>query len=116
MSLSKNLFLSILIALSISSLPVQAKDIILDATQFTTSHDIALLPIGANPLGYLQGLDYPGEWTEYAFSITEFGTNSLRILAQGTESVVFHLHVTLSAVGTVDVQEFDITFAGAGFG
>ena len=103
-----------LVALGVS--PAASKDMVINAANYETSHNEGLMPIGACGEVCLAGLDCNGDWVEYSFSVGDPGVYETRVYLQGTTNVAFHLQMTLTSEEVVDVQEFDITFTGGGFG
>lgn len=91
-----------------------AQDILVLASEYTDSLDIGGDPIGTNLLGWMVGLDSPGEWVEYDIEPQSFGTYEIRMALRGADSVQFHLELTVSdgAGGEEQVIPFDFTGAG----
>lgn len=108
--------LSLPVLMAFTPSPSSAKDIVLPADSYVTSHNQGLGLIGSCGTGCLTGLDYPGDWVEYSVMVAEFGTYETMVYVQGMENVDFHLRMTLTAEGSVDVQQFDLNFTGVGFG
>ena len=107
------LIIAVLLPLSFSE--AGAKDIIIKADQFSDSHNEGLSPLLACGDGCLYGLDCNGDWVEYTFSMSEFGTHDTGLYVRGTLNVAFHLQMTLTAMDVIDVQTFDFNFTGGGF-
>ncbi len=93
-----------------------SQDILLYASAYTNSLDIAGDPIGSNLIGWMTGLDYAGEWVEYAIDPQSYGTYEIRMAARGTEEVQYHLELTVTDIATGDEQMIPFDFTGAGFG
>ncbi len=94
-----------------------AAGISIDATTYTDSLEIGgELPINRHIIGYLEGLDYPGEWVEYHFTVTGFGTCSSVIIVRGAEDIEYHLQMTLTADISGEEQTADFYFTGSGCG
>lgn len=108
-----------LLAAAVLALPcatIRAEDILIYASDYTASHDISLAPIEVNLLGWLTGLDYPGEWVQYSFTASEFGTNRTQLAVRGAENVPYHLTLSFVADGSGTEQTMTFDFIGAGFG
>ena len=93
-----------------------SQDILVYASEYSDSLDLSGDPIGSNLLGWMTGLDYPGEWVEYDISPESYGTFEIRLSARGEDSVQYHLELTVTNIlsGVEQVVPFD--FMGAGFG
>ena len=91
------------------------QDILILASEYTDSLDIGGDPIGANLMGWMTGLDYPGEWVEYDIEPQSLGTYEIRMAVRGADGVQYHLELTVTdgAAGEEQVIPFD--FTGAGF-
>jgi hypothetical protein len=111
------IFIAVAIALSLA-LPraARSQDILVIATDYTDSLDTAGDPIGSNLLGWMTGLDYPGEWVEYDFEPQSFGTYEIRMSLRGADGVSYHLELTLTDGSTGEEQVIPFDFTGAGFG
>jgi hypothetical protein len=94
----------------------RSQNILVIATEYTDSLDTGGDPIGSNLLGWMTGLDFPGEWVEYDIEPQAFGTYEIRLALRGADGVPYHLElvVTDGAAGEEQVIPFD--FVGAGFG
>ncbi|MBU8922472.1 MAG: hypothetical protein KOO63_11700 [Bacteroidales bacterium] len=115
MKRSTGLILTLMVIVLLPS-SSDAKDVVIDATHYTESNDVGSIPVGVAPMGHLQGLDMPGEWTKYTFSTTELGAYGTSLLIRGTLGVEFHLQLVIEPVGVVEIQKFDFFFTGLGFG
>ncbi len=107
-------FLSLI--LSFPAPAALAKNIKIEAIDFSASHNISLTTIGASPYGYLMGLDYKNEWVEYEFSLVDSSANRAQIYLRGWDGTDFHMQMTVTEDGTFNIQTFDFYFTGAGLG
>ncbi len=93
-----------------------SQDILLYASEYTDSLDIAGDPVGSNLIGWMTGLDFPGEWVEYDISPQSYGTYEIRMATRGEDSVQYHLELTVTNILTSEQQVIPFDFTGAGFG
>jgi len=106
-----------LLALSLAfSGTALSQDILIIASEYTDSLDTGGDPIGTNLLGWMTGLDYPGEWVEYDIAPQSFGTYQIRMALRGADSVQYHLELTVTDVMSGEEQVIPFDFTGAGFG
>jgi len=105
-----------LIALMLLASQAAAEDVTMLAADYTASHDIAFVPIGVDPGGMLIGLDYPGEWVEYHFSVSGFGTSRPFIAVRGDLGISYSMSMTVTARGSGLSQTVQFDFTGAGYG
>jgi hypothetical protein len=63
---------------------------------------------------YLQGLDYPGEWTKYALPVTAFGSYTVTMICWGDNAIPYHLRLYLTPQSGGDTQVIDFQFLGKG--
>ena len=96
--------------------PAAGQDILVYAADYTDSLDLALEPIGQNLMGWMTGLDYPGEWVEYDIQPQSFGTFGIRMSVRGAENIPYHLELTLTNVISGEQQTVPFDFIGLGFG
>lgn len=92
-----------------------SQDILIYASEYTDSLDIAGDPVGANLIGWMTGLDYPGEWVEYDVGPQSYGTYEIRMAVRGADGVQYHLELTMTEISTGDEQVIPFDFTGAGF-
>jgi hypothetical protein len=89
---------------------------------FSTCHDVALVPIHKEPSpscsgGYmLLGLDCPGEWAEYPLSVTDFGDWSVTLKCRGDAGVSHTFRLTCTGTQSGSSESIEITFVGVGYG
>ena len=62
----------------------------------------------------LEGLDFPGEWTDYNMNVSAYGTYSFLILCWGDFNVPYHLRLHLTPILGGTTQTIDINFLGKG--
>ena len=93
-----------------------SQDILIYASEYTDSLDIAGDPIGSNLIGWMTGLDYHGEWVEYDIGPQSYGTYEIRLAARGADSVQYHLELTVTNILSGEEQLIPFDFTGAGFG
>jgi hypothetical protein len=91
-----------------------SQDILVLASEYTDSLDTGGDPIGTNLLGWMVGLDSPGEWVEYDIEPLSFGTYEIRMALRGADSVQFHLELTVTDAATGEEQVIPFDFTGAG--
>lgn len=111
--MKRNLIIIISVFFMIS--PAGAADVSIQAENFTGSHNIGGALI--SPLAsYLTGLDYTGEWTEYSYYISSFGTRSAALACRGYDGIAYHLRLTLTPAegGIAEVVDFQFTGSGCG--
>lgn len=90
-----------------------AKDEYFQAESYENSHNIAFQNfITVN--GWLQGLDYPGEWLAYTLEPDGYGTAMPTLLLMGEDGIDYHIQVTLTPTDFVGQQTVDVFFRGAG--
>lgn len=94
---------------------VLSQDILVYASEYTDSLNIAADPIGTNLIGWMTGLDYPDEWVEYDIEPQSYGTYEIRMAARGTENVQYHLELTVTDGTTGEQQMIPFDFTGLGF-
>ncbi len=91
-----------------------AIQVVVQAEQYTSANDIAYVPIQPN-ISYLEGLDYPGEWTQYQLQTTGFGTYQVTLKCWGALNVSYHLQlVTMPVQGDNPAQTIGFSFIGRG--
>ena len=95
--------------------PSYAEDVYIHAPNYTAVNDIADRPITVDSYGWLHGIDCEGEWLEYTFELTGFGTYSSSILVKGTLGTEFHLRMEITGNDSHFVQILDFNFTGSGF-
>lgn len=83
------------------------------AEGFTDSHDIAYEVIRSMG-SYIQGLDYPDEWTTYAMSVGSYGEYSVQLRARGDLNETVKLRVILTATGSGETQTRELEYVGTG--
>ena len=92
-----------------------AQDILVYAHDYSDSLDLSLAPIGQNLLGWMTGLDYPGEWVEYDIQPQSYGIFGIRMAVRGQQDIPFHLELTLTDVISGMQQTVSFDFVGSGF-
>ena len=105
--------LSSLLLLCLAAGPASAKDSYFQAESYENSHNIAFQNF-VTVNGWLQGLDYPGEWVTYTLETDEFGTAMPQLLLMGEENIDYHVQVTLTPNDFVGQQTVDFFFRGHG--
>lgn len=95
--------------------PATAEDVVIPASSYTASNDIADRPITVDPYGWLHGLDCEGEWLEYHFDLLGFGVHSSSIRVKGTTGVDFYLRMELTGDVSQSIQIIHFNFTGSGF-
>ena len=106
-----------LLALSLAfSGTASSQDILIIASEYTDSLEVGGDPIGTNLMGWMTGLDYPGEWVEYDINPLSFGTYQIRMSLRGADSVQYHLELTVTDIMNGEEQVIPFDFTGAGFG
>lgn len=93
--------------------PAHAAKIEVDAAVYTSSNNIdydAIRPIG----GILYGLGAPGEWTQYAFAMSEFGEYSVLMKCWGELNVPYTLSLTVHDGTGLGDQTIYFSFTGRG--
>ena len=111
----KTLLFGIALAVLAACPPAFAEDVYIYAPAYTAVNNIADRPITIDSYGWLHGIDYEGEWLEYTFGLTSFGTHSSGILVKGAMGVEFHLQMEITGNGSHFVQILDFNFTGSGF-
>ncbi|MFO7914607.1 MAG: hypothetical protein R6U43_02830 [Candidatus Krumholzibacteriales bacterium] len=93
----------------------EAAEVSIQAEYYIDSYNIDIDEI--RPYGTeLLGLSCAGEWTEYNYSISSFGTRSAVMYARGPEAMNYHLRLTLTPAGGGDPVSVDFQFTGSGCG
>ena len=95
--------------------PARCEDVTILTRNYSASHDIDLLPIGVNAANWLVGLDCPGEYTEYEFTIGGFGTDRCELMAMGTSGIPFRIVMTITGAFSGETQQSEFVFIGSGF-
>ncbi len=93
---------------------VRAVDVDVQAEDFTNSYNIEPEIIRADG-GSLLGLDYPGEWAEFHFAASTFGTYTVMLRCWGNANVPYHFHLAIMPVQGEDPQTIEISYIGKGF-
>ena len=105
----------ILAIISILASGAEGAEASIQAEYFVDSYDIDIDTI--RPYGTeLLGLSYSGEWTEYSYTISSFGTRSAVMYARGLDGIYYHLRLTLTPAGGGDPVNVDFEFTGSGCG
>ena len=107
--------ISLLIA-SIVPVPAQVRSetIRVEAEDFVDFYESGLYDLIHVYLLRLEGLDYPGEWTEYDMNVSAYGTYSFLMLCWGDYNVPYHLKLYLTPAAGGITQTIDIEFTGKG--
>lgn len=100
-------------AVALSSCPARAADAYVQAENYTLSHDIGYTLIAPNGI-LLQGLDYPGEWTEYVLPQLPFGTYRVSMRCWGDVNVPYELYLKTFPAQGEEPQTVDLKFTGLG--
>lgn len=88
---------------------------LIEAENYTDSYNLGGFSI--QPVSFfLVGLDRAGEWTEYSYSASSFGTRSAVMLCRGYDALNYQLRLTLTPSGGGDAVTVDFEFTGAGCG
>jgi hypothetical protein len=87
----------------------------IEAENFDAKYDIDIDAIRTYR-GELLGLSYVGEWTEYAYSISAFGSRSAVMYARGLDGISYHVRLTLTPDDGGDAVTVDFQFTGSGCG
>ena len=95
--------------------PASAEDVFIPAPSYSEVNNIAERPITVDSYGWLHGIDYEGEWLEYTFELTSFGTYSSGIRVKGTLGTEFHLQMEITGNDSHFLQKLDFNFTGSGF-
>lgn len=91
------------------------EDVSILCRNYTSSYNIDFLPIGINAANWLTGLSYPGEYTQYSFTIGGFGTDRCELYAMGADGVPYRVTMTLTGAWSSEVQVINFDFIGSGF-
>ena len=105
----------VLVALSFACPSATAEDMVIPASSYTATNNIAGSPITVDRYGWLHGLDCMGEWLEYHFDIVEFGVHSSNITVMGTTGVDFDLVMELTGDLSHSTRMIQFNFTGSGF-
>ncbi len=82
------------------------------AESYTDFYDAGYIQIRSY-LGILEGLDYPGEWTEYLLPPLPYGTYQVHMRCWG-DPVPYILHLVTYPVQGEEPQTIEIQFTGKG--
>lgn len=102
--------------------PVWSKTVLIEAEDYTTSHNITgeaieVFPGSGCSGGYfLVGLDYAGEWTEYDVAVTDFGYYALAIKCRGDLNHYYAFRLTFTSAEAGTEESVDFNFTGNGYG
>lgn len=99
----------------IAPLPAVAQVLTLQAEYYTASHDIDYDVIQSLS-GYLFGLDYGDEWTEYHLTVNSWGEYSVSMLVRGNLGAAYQLRLIFTADGSGNEQTINVPFTGSGWG
>jgi hypothetical protein len=119
---SSTLFYLCLLLTVVSALPVRATRHLIEAETYIASNDLqpdsirAALGDGCSGQMMLLGLDFPGEWVEYALTIGEFGTWSVGLRARGDESRAYTFRFTFTGAQSGTSTVYDVYYVGQGYG
>lgn len=95
----------------------RGENVRIEAEDFNAYHDISAYPIGTYTyLSYvtLQGLDYPGEWTEYTAPVTAYGRYAVTMLCWGDTGIAYRLRLYITPESGGGTQTIDFEFLGKG--
>jgi hypothetical protein len=101
-------------AIALAPAPVRSLTIQVEAEDFVDFYESGLYTLIRENLGRLEGLDYPGEWTEYNMNVSDYGTYSFVLLCWGDFNVPYHLKLYVKPILGGDTQTIDINFIGKG--
>ncbi len=101
-------------AIALAPMPASALTIKIEAEDFVDFYESGLITEIREYLSRLEGLDYPGEWTEYTMNVSAYGTYSFLLLCWGDFGVPYHLQLHLTPILGGDTQTIDINFVGKG--
>ncbi|RJR29667.1 MAG: hypothetical protein C4574_03200 [Candidatus Latescibacterota bacterium] len=90
-----------------------AVSVTLEAENFSRCHDVDFDPIRKVDTR-LHGLGAPGEWVEYDFSMSSFGTYAATLVCWGEIGVTYTMHLSYSDLEDTGLQTIAFTFAGTG--
>ena len=112
---ARSIIISLFIAfLAMAPVSVRSETIKVEAEAFVDFYESGLYELISGVLLRLEGLDYPGEWTEYNMNVSAYGTYSFLMLCWGDFNVPYHLRLHLTpALGGV-TQTIEINFLGKG--
>ena len=96
--------------------PAVGEDVLMLAQNYTASHNIQFDPIGINAEGLLVGLDYPGEWVEFHFTVRRFGISSAFLAIRGNSGLAYSMTMELRGDISSLRQSIEFDFIGAGYG
>jgi hypothetical protein len=94
---------------------VFSQGITIEAENYTASQNMGNQLIRQGT-GFLFGVDFPGDWTEYALGCNDYGHYSVQIKIRGAEGVSYTLRLTVTADVSGDTQSYDVTFVGKDYG
>lgn len=116
MSKTARLIIISLFIASIAPVPIQVRSetIRVEAEDFVGFYESGLYDLIHVYLLRLEGLDYPGEWTEYDMKVSAYGTYSFLLLCWGDGGVPYHLQLHLTPALGGETQTIDINFIGEG--
>lgn len=105
---------SVLVLLALLLVPsaAGAASAVRQAEDFTSYLNLAYYPIRSN-LGMLEGLDAPGEWTQYIMPTLPFGTYKVTLRCWGNE-IPYHLQLATFPVQGEEPQTINFAFTGLG--
>ena len=109
----KKLIASIAIAFIFVPCLASAVSNIIQAENFTQSHNIAPEEI-ATGTGVLVGLDAAGEWVEFQLFTSEFGTYSVTMKCWGTLNVPYKFNLVTVPPEGQSSQTIQLNFTGKG--
>ncbi len=95
---------------------------LIEAESFIASNDLqpdsirAAIGDGCSGQMMLLGLDYAGEWVEYALTIGEFGTWSVGLRARGDDGRAYTFRFTFTGTQSGTSTSYDVYYAGRGYG
>ena len=108
--------LIVIVTFILASAPslVCAIQVVVQAEDYKSANDIDYVPIQPS-ISYLEGLDYPGEWTQYQLQTTGYGTYQVTLKCWGALNVQYSLQlVTMPVQGDNPSQTIDFSFIGRG--
>lgn len=100
--------------IALSPCLARAADAYVQAESFTDSYDIMPETIRAFETALL-GLDYPGEWAEFAVPAAGFGTYALSMRCWGNLNSPYLFHLVTRPVQGEEMQTITLSFVGKGY-
>ena len=105
------------LCVALAAAPAFAAQIVVEGENYTDFYDIAFNPIQLYTSGSyitLMGPDYPGEWVEYTFTVSAYGSYAFSMICWGDYDVSYLFNVYITSNTSDQTQVITTDFEGSG--